>query len=46
MVADIDPHIIGIAESWTNKDIVVTQLALTGYVMFRKVIGEKEGEVE
>ena len=36
MVADIDPHVISITESWANKDIVDAELALTGYVMFRK----------
>ena len=34
MVADIDPHVIGITESWANEDDA--ELALTGYVMFRK----------
>ena len=28
MVADIDPHAIGITESWANKDIVDAELAL------------------
>ena len=36
MVADIDPHVIGITESWANEDIVDAKLALKGYVMFRK----------
>ena len=45
MVADIGPHVIGITESWANKDIVDAELALTGYAMFR-IIDEKEGEVE
>ena len=36
MVADIDPHVIDITESWANEDIVDAELALTGYVMFRK----------
>ena len=36
MVADIDPHVIGITESWANEDIVDAELALPGYVMFRK----------
>ena len=36
MVAYIDPHVIGITESWANKDIVDAELALTGYVIFRK----------
>ena len=35
MVADIDPHVIGITESWANKDIVDAEL-LTGYVIFKK----------
>ena len=43
MVADIDPHVIGITESWANKDIVDTELALTGYVMFRKDRRERMG---
>ena len=30
MVDDINPHIIGITESWANKDI--SELGLTGYV--------------
>ena len=34
MVADIDPHVIGITESWANEDnIVDAELALTCYVM-------------
>ena len=36
MVEDIDPHIIGITESWANIDITDAELGLTGYVMFRK----------
>ena len=36
MVEDIDPHIIGITESWANKDIADAELGLTGYVMFRR----------
>ena len=39
MVADIDPHVIGITESWPNKDIVDAELVLTSYVMFRKERG-------
>ena len=31
MVEDIDPHIIGITESWANKDISDAELGLTGY---------------
>ena len=46
MVEDIDPHIIGITESWANKHISDTELGLTGYVMFRKDrIGRRGGEV-
>ena len=36
MVLDSDPHIIGITESWANKDITDAELGLEGYVMFRK----------
>ena len=36
MVEDIDTHIIGIPESWANTDITDAELALTGYVMFRR----------
>ena len=36
MVEDIDPHIIGITESWANTDITDVELGLTGYVMFRR----------
>ena len=36
MVEDIDPHIIGITESWANTDIRDAELGLTGYVMFRR----------
>ena len=43
MVADIDPHVIGITESWANEDIVDVELALTGYVMFRKDGRERRG---
>ena len=45
MVADIDPHVIGITESWANKDIVDAELALTGYVMFKKGRRERRGGV-
>ena len=37
IVEDIDPHIIGITESWANIDITDAELGLTGYVMFRRV---------
>ena len=43
MVADIDPHVIGITESWANEDIVGAELALTGNVMFRKDRRERRG---
>ena len=43
MVAIIDHHIIGITESWGNKYIVDAELALTGYVMFRKDRRERRG---
>ena len=36
MVEDIDPHIIGITESWATPDISDAELGMTGYVMFRK----------
>ena len=46
MVEDIDPHIIGITESWANTDITDAELGLTGYVMFRRDrIGKRGGEV-
>ena len=46
MVDDIKPHIIGITESWANKDITNAELGLEGYVMFRKHrIGRRGGGV-
>ena len=45
MVEDIDPHVIGITESWANKDIIDAELTLTGYVMFRKDSRERGGGV-
>ena len=46
MVEDIDPHIIGITESWANTDITVAELGLTAYVMYmRDGIGRKVGGV-
>ena len=46
MIEDIDPHIIGITESWANIDITYAELGLTGYVMFRRVrIGRRGGGV-
>ena len=43
MVADIDPRVIGVTESWANNDIVDAGLALTGCVMFRKDRRERRG---
>ena len=46
MVEDIDPHIVGITESWANTDIIYAELGLTGYVMFRRDrIGRRGGGV-
>ena len=46
IVEDINPHIIGITESWANKDISDAELGLTGYVMFRRAqIGRRGGGV-
>ena len=46
IVEDIDPHIIGITESWANVDITDAELGLTGYVMFRRDrIGRRGGGV-
>ena len=46
MVEDTDPHIIGITESWANKDILDSELGLNGYAMFRKDrIGRRGGGV-
>ena len=36
MIEDIDPHIIGITETWATTDISDAELGMTGYVMFRK----------
>ena len=36
IVDDIKPHIIGIAESWSNHDITDAELGLDGYLMFKK----------
>ena len=36
MVEDIDPHRIGITESWANKDISDAELGLTRCVMFMR----------
>ena len=43
MVEDIDPHIIGIAESWANTDTTDAELGLTGYIMFRRDRIERRG---
>ena len=46
MVQDIDPHIIGITESWATPDISDAELGMTGYVMFRKDrLGRRGGGV-
>ena len=45
MGEDIDPHIIGITESWANTDVTDAELGLTGYVMFRRDHEEGEGEL-
>ena len=46
MVEDIDPHIIGITESWANTDLTKAELGLTGYIMFRRDrIGRRGGGV-
>ena len=46
MVEDIDPHIIGITESWANTDITDAEFGLTGYVMFgRDRLGRRGGGV-
>ena len=47
MVEDINSHIIGINESWANKDISDAELRLTIYVMFmRDKIGRRGGRGE
>ena len=46
MVEDIDPHIIGITETWANTDTTDAELGLTGFVMFRRDrIGRRGGEL-
>ena len=46
VVACIDPKIIGITESWANKDISDAEIGLTVYVMFRRDrIGRRGGGV-
>ena len=45
MVDGVQPHIIGITESWANNDITDAELGLEVYVMFRKDrIGRRGGE--
>ena len=45
MVQDIDPHIIGVTESWTT-DITDAELGITRCVMLRKErIGRRGGGV-
>ena len=36
LVEDINPSVIGITESWANKDIPDAELGLTRHVMFRR----------
>ena len=36
MVEEIDPHIIGITESWATPDMSDAELGMKGCVMFRK----------
>ena len=43
MVADTDPRVIVITESWANKDLLNAKLPLTGYIMFRKDRRERMG---
>ena len=46
MVDDINLHIIGITESWANKDISDAELGLTEYIMFRRDrLGRRGGGV-
>ena len=46
MVEDIDPHIIGITESWATTDISDAELGMTGYIMCRKdILGRRGGGV-
>ena len=46
IVSNSDPHIIGITESWANKDTTDAELGLKGYVMFRKdMMGRRRGGV-
>ena len=43
MVEDIDPHIIGITESWATTYISDAEQGRTRYVMFRKYRIERRG---
>ena len=43
MVEDIDPHIIGIIDSWANIDIADAELGLTVYVTFRRDLTGRRG---
>ena len=46
MVEDIDPHIIGITESWATPGISDAELGMTRYVIFRKDrLGRRGGGV-
>ena len=46
MVEDIDPHIVGITESWATTDISEAELEMTRYDMFRKDrLGRRGGGV-
>ena len=46
MVEDVDPHKIGLTESWATPDISDAELGMTGYVMFRKDrLGRRGGGV-
>ena len=46
MVEYIDPHIIGITESWATPGISDAELGMTGFVMFSKdILGRKAGGV-
>ena len=46
MVDDSGPHVIGVNESWSNKDMADAELGLTGCAMFRADrIGRNGGEV-
>ena len=36
MVADIDPHVIGITKLWADEDIIDDEFVLPGCITFRK----------